>query len=86
MTFQYEAEQPDELNLEVGEIVEIVENEDEGWCKGQLNGKEGMFPVNFVEEYTEAEEEKTKPADVPKPIPEPTLLPGERFCTVVYFC
>jgi len=73
VTFQYEAEQPDELNLEVGEIVEIVENEDEGWCKGQLNGKEGMFPVNFVEEYTE--EEKAKPADVPKPIPEPTLLP-----------
>jgi len=29
--------------------VELLEEEEEGWWKGRLDGKEGLFPSNFVE-------------------------------------
>ena len=40
----------DELTLKFGDIVEFLgEDEDEGWYKGQLRGKTGFFPSNYVE-------------------------------------
>lgn len=49
--FSYTAEQPDELSLVEGQIVRILEKEleDEGWWKGEIHGKVGVFPDNFVE-------------------------------------
>ena len=41
--FEYEAQRDDELNLQPGEIVTIL-REDEGWWEGELNGAVGMFP------------------------------------------
>ena len=51
MRFSYTAEQPDELSLETGQMVNILDMklEDDGWWKGELNGKIGVFPDNFVE-------------------------------------
>ena len=48
--FDYEAENDDELTLAEGDIVNITSQEDEGWWEGELNGKKGWFPSNFVEE------------------------------------
>ncbi|XP_053390930.1 CD2-associated protein-like, partial [Mercenaria mercenaria] len=50
VVFSYEAEHEDELTLKVGDIVYILDKklEDAGWCKGELNGKIGVFPENFV--------------------------------------
>lgn len=47
----YDADNEDELSLKVGEMVNIIskEEEDPGWWKGELNGKVGVFPDNFVE-------------------------------------
>ena len=50
-TFDYSAICKDELTLKVGDIVEYLgETEDKGWYKGQLRGKIGVFPFNYVEE------------------------------------
>ncbi|XP_065650078.1 SH3 domain-containing kinase-binding protein 1 isoform X1 [Hydra vulgaris] len=62
--FRYEPEQDDELALEVGEIVEVLDDSDEGWWKGKLNGKVGMFPSNFVEIFKE-ELKPTQPLALP---------------------
>ena len=48
MLFEYEAEQEDELTLAVGDIITNVVKEDGGWWRGDLNGKNGVFPENFV--------------------------------------
>ena len=40
----------DELTLKAGDIVEFLGVESEGWYKGQLKGKTGVFPSNFVED------------------------------------
>ena len=46
--FKYEAEQPDELSINVGDVIKNVVMSDGGWWEGELNGKKGMFPDNFV--------------------------------------
>ena len=47
--FDYDAEQEDELTLAVGDIVTNIEKQDEGWWEGEVHGKRGLFPENFVE-------------------------------------
>lgn len=50
VVFSYKQDHPDELNLNVGDIINILGEEEEGWWRGTLNGVEGVFPSNFVEE------------------------------------
>ena len=50
VTFDYNAMNEDELTLKIGDIVEFLGDDEEGWYKGQLKGKIGVFPSNFVEE------------------------------------
>ena len=62
VTFSYKPEQGDELALEVGDIITNIVDVDFGWCEGELNGKKGVFPNNFVEELsTPASEEVVAP-------------------------
>ncbi|XP_055887611.1 SH3 domain-containing kinase-binding protein 1-like isoform X6 [Biomphalaria glabrata] len=65
--FSYNAEQPDELSLVEGQIIRILDKEleDEGWWKGELHGKVGVFPDNFVELLPN--EETSKPKKPPLP-------------------
>ena len=50
VVFDYEAEADDELNLAIGDIVEITSKTvTDGWWEGRLGGKTGVFPNNFVE-------------------------------------
>ncbi|CAO1635523.1 unnamed protein product [Sympodiomycopsis kandeliae] len=44
---------PDELKFKEGDIIEIVERNDDNWWTGKLNGKQGLFPANYVEPYNE---------------------------------
>lgn len=46
--YSYDAEQPDELTIKPGDIIKNVSMVDGGWWEGELNGKKGMFPDNFV--------------------------------------
>lgn len=48
--FDYKAKAEDELELNKGDIVVILrkETEDEGWWEGEINGRCGFFPDNFV--------------------------------------
>lgn len=49
--YSYVAENEDELTLNEGDTVIVLEKEleDSGWWKGELNGRIGVFPDNFVE-------------------------------------
>lgn len=48
--FDYQPQNEDELELKIGDIVDIVEEVEEGWWNGNFNGKSGLFPSNFVKE------------------------------------
>ncbi|XP_052242477.1 uncharacterized protein LOC127852563 [Dreissena polymorpha] len=60
VVFSYEPEQEDELKLDIGDMVEVLKQEEEGWWEGIVNGKQGMFPSNFVEIIEEGD--STEPA------------------------
>ncbi|XP_019740299.1 SH3 domain-containing kinase-binding protein 1 isoform X1 [Hippocampus comes] len=48
--FSYAPQHEDELELKIGDVIEIVAEVEEGWWEGVLNGKSGMFPSNFTKE------------------------------------
>ena len=43
------AEGEDEVTFDPDDIIEDVEEVDEGWWMGTVNGKRGLFPSNYVE-------------------------------------
>lgn len=54
-SYKYQAEDVDELNFEVGEVIDVVEYDDpeeqeDGWLMGlkKGTGQKGMFPANFT--------------------------------------
>ncbi|OQR72131.1 hypothetical protein BIW11_03832, partial [Tropilaelaps mercedesae] len=49
--YSYEAQNDDELTIKEGDTIAILtkEVEDRGWWKGELNGRVGVFPDNFVQ-------------------------------------
>jgi len=54
-TYKYQAEDMDELQFEVGELIDVIEYEDpeeqeEGWLMGvkESTGQKGLFPANFT--------------------------------------
>ncbi|XP_067880929.1 opsin-5 isoform X2 [Heterodontus francisci] len=55
--FDYIPQNEDELEIKTGDVVEIIEEVEEGWWKGILNEKAGLFPSNFVKELTDHTED-----------------------------
>ncbi|XP_021264754.1 SH3 domain-containing kinase-binding protein 1 isoform X1 [Numida meleagris] len=68
VAYSYLPQNEDELELKVGDIIEVVGEVEEGWWEGILNGKTGMFPSNFIKELSDsddagiAQEEQVKPS------------------------
>ncbi|KAL9655961.1 hypothetical protein ABK040_007582 [Willaertia magna] len=48
--YNYQATADDELTLKEGEIYILIDKDPSGWWEGELNGKRGLFPGNYVEE------------------------------------
>ncbi|XP_059212144.1 CD2-associated protein [Centropristis striata] len=55
--FDYQPQNEDELELKIGDIIDITEEVEEGWWNGTFNGKSGLFPSNFVKEVDATGEE-----------------------------
>ncbi|KAJ7304455.1 hypothetical protein JRQ81_012016 [Phrynocephalus forsythii] len=52
VTFPYTPAKEDELALSPGELVQILEEIEDGWWLGKKNGHLGAFPSNFVQELS----------------------------------
>lgn len=46
--FDYKAQHDDELTIVAGDIITKIKKEDGGWWEGELKGRRGLFPDNFV--------------------------------------
>merc|ERR1719220_747123 len=60
--FPYTAQNEDELTLNEGQMITVITKdcEDKGWWKGELDGKVGVFPDNFVKLLTTTIAESTQ--------------------------
>lgn len=71
--FKYASTREDELSLEKGDDVIVMEKEADGWWRGRCGAKIGWFPFNYVEEVGSAE---TSSKDmVPSSLPPSSSLP-----------
>jgi len=57
--YNYEATNDTELSFRQGEYVGIIEEGEDGWCTGELNGAEGLFPSNYIQKL----DEQPKPSE-----------------------
>lgn len=55
VVYSYAPQNDDELKLEVDEVIEVLDEVEEGWWKGKLHGQVGVFPSNFVVEISNSE-------------------------------
>ena len=44
----FEPTEPGELAFEKGDIIKVVDRNYKDWWRGQLKGRTGIFPVNYV--------------------------------------
>uniref|UniRef100_A0A8C8Y9W8 Neutrophil cytosol factor 2 n=1 Tax=Panthera leo TaxID=9689 RepID=A0A8C8Y9W8_PANLE len=49
--FSYEATQPEDLEFQEGDIIQVISMVNEDWLEGECKGKIGIFPKAFVEEH-----------------------------------
>ncbi|CAH1991868.1 unnamed protein product [Acanthoscelides obtectus] len=89
--FSYSPDHEDELSLNVGDIIDIIGEEEEGWWRGTLNGKEGVFPSNFVEEIVPQPKPSTREdlnsinhSSSDEKVPKLPHKPAKQFCEVKY--
>ncbi|KAI6656548.1 Signal transducing adapter molecule 2 [Oopsacas minuta] len=58
--YDFDAGEENELNFKSGDVIEILDNSDENWWKGQLRGKVGLFPKNFVSKHVAGQSQAKK--------------------------
>jgi len=49
--YEFWGESEAELSFSVGAIITVIKKDDPGWWEGQLDGRKGLFPSNYVEPY-----------------------------------
>ncbi|XP_076824340.1 uncharacterized protein LOC143470233 isoform X2 [Clavelina lepadiformis] len=51
-TYPYSAKQPDELSIDVGDIMQVTKKTSDGWLEGERlrDGESGWFPSSFCDE------------------------------------
>ncbi|XP_053335856.1 SH3 domain-containing protein 19 isoform X2 [Clarias gariepinus] len=47
--FDFEGEHSDELSFSEGQVIRLLEYMGEDWARGEIGGRVGIFPLNFVE-------------------------------------
>ena len=48
--YSYAGQHDDELAFNAGDIITMISKDEEAWWKGELDGRVGVFPSNYVEE------------------------------------
>ncbi|TRY58429.1 hypothetical protein DNTS_002057 [Danionella cerebrum] len=46
--YNFSAEDSDELSFEAGDVIVVLDQNDQLWWRGSLRGRTGLFPVNYT--------------------------------------
>ncbi|XP_071491487.1 nostrin-like [Diadema antillarum] len=58
--YDFEATADDQLDIKEGDVINVLEKGDDGWWRGEINGRIGLFPASYAQ--MEGDEDNT---DVP---------------------
>jgi hypothetical protein len=47
--YDFDAKDENELNFNVGDIIDVLDERSDGWLIGLLNGLSGLVPITYVE-------------------------------------
>lgn len=82
----FEAEAPNELSIQKGDLIKVTKMIDEGWWIGECNGRSGMFPSNYTTDHLEepkqiqsnepSEVKEIEDAPTEAAVAKPTVQPG----------
>ncbi|XP_078045979.1 uncharacterized protein LOC144474702 isoform X2 [Augochlora pura] len=85
--YNYEAQEPDELTIKRGDIIQEIKVIPGGWWKGTLRDKRGMFPDNFVK-VLDSPSSRSTGEKVPNNVTEEVTLRNggsrKKFCKVLF--
>ena len=81
--YDYEARASDELSFKRHDVIEVLgrDDEDEGWYRGVLNGRTGLFPNNYVQFQEAAKVVDLEAAATPAKTPTPAAALPPRCTT-----
>lgn len=54
--YRYDSRESDELTIQEGDVIKLIEKCDADWWKGELHGSVGIFPATYVDEVLTTEE------------------------------
>lgn len=46
--YDYNAEEPNELTIRVGDKISVIKDDADGWTEGEINGQKGLFPTAYA--------------------------------------
>ena len=50
--YEYTNDDPENLDLSPGDVVDVTETPNTGWWKGRVGTREGWFPASYVQEIS----------------------------------
>ncbi|TFK50033.1 SH3-domain-containing protein [Heliocybe sulcata] len=63
-------ETPDDLPFRAGDIIEIISETNPDWWTGRFNGRQGLFPANYVEKLDSTSSPASPPFPSRSPYPQ----------------
>ncbi len=49
--YAYQAQSEEEISFNENDVIGILEHQEDGWSRGELNGVQGLFPTSYVQDY-----------------------------------
>ncbi|VDC06857.1 unnamed protein product [Peniophora sp. CBMAI 1063] len=74
-SYNEDGAEPNDLSFRGGDIIVITDETNADWWTGQHNGREGLFPANFVEKITRSSSSPARAAASSRAIPAQTPTP-----------
>ncbi|KAI8997625.1 hypothetical protein BDB01DRAFT_771772 [Pilobolus umbonatus] len=69
--YDFAGDNHDEISFQTGDIIQVIEEVDEGWWYGEIGSRKGIFPVNYTEAvHTTPPSMPSRPSMVPSYIEE----------------
>lgn len=65
----YSQKEPNDLSFHAGDILEIISETNADWWTGKINGRQGLFPSNYVEKLASRAPSPINARPIPVPAP-----------------